>query len=228
MPVSLFSGVIIRAALEELLPIFELDTGISVDARYDLNPIVKKRIDAGEAFDVVITNPYLIDELVSAGKVDSASYLDIGGVGMGLAVHEDAVQPTFNSVDEFKEFLLSAPTIAYAAEGTSGKVFKVALKNLGILDQITNRLVPMPGGQSAKEIRSGAIAVAALPKSVILAAQGTKLAGMFPDDLQTCIDLGVAISTGGRNNLDSKRLADYLAGSGADDIFAKYGVDRGS
>jgi molybdate transport system substrate-binding protein len=61
--IELFAEVV-RPAIIELVLDFEKKSGHKVLTKFDLTPIVKKRIDQGVRFDVVIINPWMIDDLI--------------------------------------------------------------------------------------------------------------------------------------------------------------------
>jgi molybdate transport system substrate-binding protein len=50
------------------------------------SPNVKKRIDAGESFDITILSPTLIDELIKNGKIAAGTSNAIARTGIGVAV----------------------------------------------------------------------------------------------------------------------------------------------
>src|SRR5262252_6467944 len=63
----------VRAALEELAPAFERQTGNKLAITFGLAAVLKRQIEAGEAFDLAILTNAGIDDLAKQGKVDGAS-----------------------------------------------------------------------------------------------------------------------------------------------------------
>ena len=53
----------LMAMMEQLTPVFERATGHKVTVTFALVPDLRKRIDDGESFDVIILSPSSIDEL---------------------------------------------------------------------------------------------------------------------------------------------------------------------
>jgi molybdate transport system substrate-binding protein len=72
---TFISAVAVHAEIEELLPRFRRQHGIEVDVNYDVNPAVAKRVLDGEDFDVGLTNPWYVDEMVSLGRCRESSPL---------------------------------------------------------------------------------------------------------------------------------------------------------
>src|SRR4051812_50197999 len=66
--IKVLSGNGARAAVAELAERFERASGQKVAIDFAVNPEVKKRIDAGEAFDVEMLNPPGLEELFKEGK----------------------------------------------------------------------------------------------------------------------------------------------------------------
>src|SRR5688500_2579188 len=69
----LFSATGMRSSLEELVPEFERTAGHKLTIEYDASGGLKRRIDAGEAFDVAILTPHALEDVVKSGKVVGAT-----------------------------------------------------------------------------------------------------------------------------------------------------------
>ena len=92
--IRLFAAVAVRPALLGLASRFEATTGSGVELEFDLNPAVKKRIEAGEPFDVVVINPHMVEDLVAAAKVRPGSLLRFGRIPMGVAARAGSLSAT--------------------------------------------------------------------------------------------------------------------------------------
>jgi molybdate transport system substrate-binding protein len=145
---------------------------------------------------------------------------------MGIAVRADTKPPLWASVDDFKQTLVNAKSIAYAAEGTSGKTFEGVLQKLGIFQAISDRLKPVAGGQTAISVANGEAQIGVIPVSTILEAPGVTLAGTFPSELHTSIDLSGGLSTEARHPAASHALLEFLIGPSADAILSAKGISR--
>src|SRR6266550_2652368 len=67
--IKVLSGVAIGPAVRELGAQFERTTGHKLVMQFGSLGELKRQIDNGEVFDVVIVTPALIDELVKQGKI---------------------------------------------------------------------------------------------------------------------------------------------------------------
>ena len=122
-----------------LVPDFESQTGNTVTVDNGTTGQLKKRIDGGEAFDVVVITPAVVDEMIASGKVAAGSEVNLASVGVGVVVKEGAPKPDIGTVEKFKQALLAAKSVAYidpASGGSSGIYIDKLLVKLGIADQI--------------------------------------------------------------------------------------------
>ncbi|AGS20837.1 substrate-binding domain-containing protein [Rhizobium etli] len=225
--IQLFGAIAVRPAVLALIPQFETATGFTVAAKWEVNPTVKKQIEAGEAFDLVIINPSMIEDLAASGKVEAGSQVSFGRVGMGVAAKAGSRPLDIVSVEAFAHILKNAGSIAYASDGTSGGYFSGLLDRLGIADEVKPRLVAVPGGQTASAVRRGEAELAVVPvTSILAAAPEVMLVGRFPTELQSYIDFAIGISTDSRVADAARQLAAFLTSTSVDDTLAAKGVER--
>jgi molybdate transport system substrate-binding protein len=225
--IRFFGAIAVRPAVLPLLSRFEAETGHEIAARWELNPVVKQKIAAGERFDVVITNPDLLVDLAAAGKVDAASVVPFGRIPMGLAARAGAPPVDIGSIEAFRRVLRRAGSVAYASEGTSGRYFLGLLDRLGIAAEMTPRLVPVAGGGTAATVAGGGAELGVVPVTSILAlAPEVTLVGRFPAELQSYIDFAVGVSSDVGDAGAARRLSDFLVGPATDDALSARGVER--
>ncbi|MER8503551.1 substrate-binding domain-containing protein [Mesorhizobium sp. M0904] len=223
----LFGAIAVRPAILSLIPQFETATGFTVAVRWELNPTVKKQIEAGEAFDLVITNPDLVQDLTASGKVKAGSQVAFGRIAMGVAAKAGSRPLDIGSVEAFEQALKSARSIAYASEGTSGGYFSGLLERLGIADEVKPKLVAIPGGQTAQAVGRGEAELGVVPvTSIFAAAPEVVLVGRFPAELQSYVDFAIGISAGSTNAEAAERLSEFLMSAAVDDMLAAKGVER--
>jgi molybdate transport system substrate-binding protein len=225
--VLLFGAIAVRPAVLACLPRFEAATGLKVAAKWELNPIVKKQVEAGEPFDLVVTNPNLVADLVALGRVVAGSQKPFGRIAMGVAAKAGGASPDIGSVDAFIRLLKDAKSVAYATEGTSGAYFLGLLERLGLADELRSRLVAITGGQTAQAVADGKAQLSVVPLTSILAAgPGVMLVGAFPAELQSYIEFAVGISADTRRADAARQLSEFLTSRAVDDILTARGVER--
>src|SRR5215467_8825017 len=130
--INILSTHAVQEALCELGPLFERANGFDLSIDYDPANVLKRRIEAGTAFDVVIATRPVIDALASEDKVDPATCVDIGRSGLGVAVSERLAKPDIATVEGFKRALIAARSLVRSKDGTSGLYFQTLLDRLGI------------------------------------------------------------------------------------------------
>jgi molybdate transport system substrate-binding protein len=97
--IKALSGNGAKAAVSELAVQFERATGHKVSIRFEVNSATKRRIEAGEAFDVAIVNPPVLDDLIRQGRIARETRAVIGRAGIGVGVREGAPRPDISTVE---------------------------------------------------------------------------------------------------------------------------------
>ena len=121
--VRVLSTLALRSVMEEMMPQFERTTGHRVLATFDTSNLMADRVRAGDAVDLAILTPALIDEMAKLGRIQPGSNVALARSGVGIVVRSGAPKPDISSVDALKRALLAAKSIAYTATGQSGSYF---------------------------------------------------------------------------------------------------------
>jgi molybdate transport system substrate-binding protein len=109
----------IATVLTEVGPKYEQETGHKLKVTYDLTANFVQRMDAGEAFDILVSGvPRGIDALVRRGKIVADTRTALVRSGIGMEVRAGAPKPDISSVDAFKRALLNAKSIGYLPAGS--------------------------------------------------------------------------------------------------------------
>src|SRR5262249_18970019 len=98
----------LQAVMEDLAPKFEKATGNKVVVKYGLAAGFKQQIEGGEAFDLAVLTPPMIDDLIKQGKMAGDSRTVIARTGLGLMIRAGAKKPDVSTTDAFKRSLLGA------------------------------------------------------------------------------------------------------------------------
>jgi molybdate transport system substrate-binding protein len=218
-----------RPVVVELLPEFEKATGHKVSIDNATAGALAKRIEGGEAFDVAIITPKLIDGLIEKGKIASGSRVDLATVGIGVAVKEGAPLPDIKTVEAFKRMLLEAKSVAYIdpkSGGSSGIYFDGLIDRMGIGDQIRAKAKLKQGGHVADLIASGEAEVAVHQISEILPVKGVVLVGPLPADIQNTTVYTAGLGSAAKEPAAAKALIDHVAGPAAIPILKAKGMEK--
>ena len=223
--IKLLSGNGGRVAVAELSERFEKATGHKVNIDFAVNPQVRKRVLDGEAFDVAVLNPPVLDELIKAGKVKADTRTVIGRIGLGVGIKQGAPRPDLSTAEGFKKALLAANKVAYPEEGASGIYFASLVKRLGIEEEMKSRLMPMPGEYNVEVVAEGKADMVVVVASRIYGVKGVEMVGLLPNELQTWIAFAAGVSTGAKDPELASKLAKAMAAPSAEPFLRQVGLE---
>jgi len=189
-----FVPLAIRTVMERLQSRLEAAAGQALVPFVDLNPAIAKRIAAGEAFDIGLTNPQYVEELIAAGRVDRASHRPFGRVPLAIGRRAGANAPVLTGTADIAALLRGAKSIGYTGAGTSGQTYLEAMERLRLWDAVAAVSRPMGAGEAVASVEAGATELAVAPLTSILASPGIVPAAVFPDALRAHIDISVFLS----------------------------------
>jgi len=213
-----------RAAVRELCTQFERATGNKIDLRFGVNPEVKKKIEAGESFDVVVGNPPIIDALIKDSMVVGPR-TDFGRAGLGVAVRQGAPKPDISSVEAFKRTLLAAKAVAYPGKGASGLYFVSLLDRMGITAEMQGKLKPMEAEDTVEVVARGEADMVVVVATRIFDVPGVEAVGPIPEELQTKIGFAAGLGTATKEPDAAKALIRFLSAPAAAPTLRAKGVD---
>jgi molybdate transport system substrate-binding protein len=93
---------------------------------------VAKRVQAGEAVDIVVLADNAINKLIADGKLLGDSRVDLVKSGVAIAVRDGASRPDIGSEAAVKQAVLAAKTLSYST-GPSGVYLEKLFERWGIL-----------------------------------------------------------------------------------------------
>src|ERR1041384_3877758 len=217
-----------KAVVLELLPQFEKETGHKAIVENDTAGGVTRRIEGGEAVDLVVNTPGGLNGLADKGKVVRDSRANVARVGVGVVVKEGAPVPDVSSVDAFKRALVAAKTVAYIdpASGGAGAISLAGLfEKLGIAADIKPKAKLKQGGYVADLIASGEAELGLHQISEILPVKAVKLAGPLPAEIQNYTTYAAAVSSDAKQPDAARALIQLLTGPSADRVLKARGME---
>jgi molybdate transport system substrate-binding protein len=215
----------IKAAVEELAPRFERDSHMKVTVKYDLAANLKRRIEGGEAFDVAIVTPAATDDLIKQGKIAANSRTMIARSDLAVEMRAGARKPDLSTVDALKNALLSAKMVAFAKEGASGVLFQQVITKLGIADKV--KTMPTTTGEAVSAaVVDGTAEFGVLPVSEIIPVKGAAVAGTFPGETRSFIEMVGGVNAASAHAADARKLVEFLVSAQAMPVLKKTGMSR--
>ena len=211
-----------------LVPNYERQTGNQVTVDNGTTGQLKKRIEGGEAFDVLVITPAVVDEMIATGRLAGGSKVNLASVGIGVVVKQGAPKPDIATVDKFKQALLKAKTVAYidpASGGSSGIYIDKLLVKLGIADQIRPKAKLKKGGHVADFIVSGEAELGLHQISEIVPVKGVTLVGPLPKEIQNTTTYAAGLSAAVKDKNAAQELIRYLSGPDAAGVLKSKGME---
>ncbi|WP_375692123.1 molybdate ABC transporter substrate-binding protein [Pseudooceanicola sp. LIPI14-2-Ac024] len=219
------AGIAVRNLVSELAQTYEETRRTPMALDFALNPAVAQQIHEGATPDIAITNERFLRELAETGAVASDSIRAFARVPLALGQRIEMQAPLCTEV-ELRGLLSEAESIAYTSEGTSGIKFLAALEELGIRDEVENRLLPMNAGEPARNAAAGKVDLAAAPLSVVLETEALNPIGVFPSRLGTDIDVAMALTTTGKDRDAAHDFLNFLRAKQNDPVLKRHGAMR--
>lgn len=210
-PLRLFSSNGVRAAIEAIQPAIEKAAGVRLAPTFSTAAALKRQIDAGEAFDVAILTPALMDDLVTQGKVVADSRTDLARVGVGVGAREGAPRSDVTTPAGLKQTLMDAKVVAYTAEGQSRATVDKALAQLGMTEAVAAKAMLTGPGEGPGAVAAGKADLVMTLISEIL-VPGVQLLGPFPAEMQNYIVFTGARGAGARDTEAANAVLRFLTG----------------
>src|SRR5207249_11911307 len=132
--IRVLSAGAVEPGLRAAAAAFHKQSGHDVHITFNTAPEIRKRIAGGDAFDVVIAPPAALDEFAGAGKV-TGDRVNLGRVGLGVAVRPGAAVPDISSGEALKRSVLAAESIVFN-RASSGIYFENLLKKMEIYGEV--------------------------------------------------------------------------------------------
>jgi len=203
----------IRAAVEKLIPGFEIKTGYKVKATFGSGLGTKQQVARGEAFDVPIVQPPY-EEVLASGNVVAGSATTLASVAVGVAVRKGAPRPDIATPEAVKRALLGAKSIAFpdpAGGAAAGVSFTETLRKLGIAEQMQPKIKRAQGGAGAMGMAAKGEVEIGLTFLSEMDDPGIDIAGSLPREISTPTTLVGFIGSRAKNPEAAKALLDYLS-----------------
>lgn len=140
-----------------------------------------KRVQAGEALDVVLLASDAIERLIASGHVRTGSRVDWVQSPVAVAVPATAKLPDISTPAALKQALLDAPSISYST-GPSGNYLAKLFEQWGIAQAMQAKLiVPPPGQPVGSLVATGQVALGFQQLSEMLGVPGITVVGNLPE-----------------------------------------------
>ncbi|WP_082862320.1 substrate-binding domain-containing protein [Caballeronia hypogeia] len=230
MSTTIISSMATRNLLNDLARVFEAKSDRRVAVESVGGVAALKRIEEGEAFDIVVLASNAIDKLAASGHVDATSRVRIARSGVALAVAAGAPRPRIDDEAAVREAVLAARSIGYST-GPSGVYLTRLFERWGIAERIASRIVQAPPGVAVGAlIAQGEVELGFQQLSEMIGVGGIDVLGMLPPMIQTLTVFEGAICAKCTNcvnarTTDARAFLDFLCSPDADAVKAHHGME---
>lgn len=225
--ITVLSGGAVEPGLHAAARAFEKQTGHTVKITFNTTPQIRKRVGAGETFDVVIVPPAAVKDFAAAGKVEAGG-VDIGKVGMGVVIRPGAPVPDIANAEAIKRTVLEAESIVFN-RASSGLYFEGLLKKMGVYEQIEARAARYATGAEVMEhvLKGKGKEVGFGPITEILQykEKGLRLVGPLPAEIQNLTAYIAVPMSAGANKEVAQALVKFLGGPVGKPLFVSAGIE---
>jgi molybdate transport system substrate-binding protein len=187
---------------------FERATGHKVVIEFSNIATTRKRIDAGEGFDIAIVSPKAIEDLTQQGKIAAGATLNMGRTGLALVGRKGTARPDIGTVESFKRTLLDARLVAYSATGESGIGFLKVLDKLGIAAAMKPRI--RASGNMASTVESGEAEIGITGVGAGLSYTQLEYIGALPAAVQEYVYMAAGAGVNAKSAQAARDLLKYL------------------
>ena len=185
-----------------------------------------KRVQAGEAFDVVVLASDAIDKLIAAGHVQQGSRVDWVLSPVAVAIKAGAKKLDISSDIALKAAVLASSTIGYST-GPSGTYLSNLFGWWGISDEVNSKLIKAPPGVPVGSlVANGEIALGFQQLSELLGLEGIEVLGTLPREIAciTTFSTGIPIHANPTQLQAIRDFQAFLSSSGTEEIKNRLGM----
>src|ERR1041385_6343765 len=185
---------------------------------------VAKRVQAGEIVDIVVLASNVIDNLISQGKLQASSRVDLVKSGVAVAVRKDARHSDISSEGALRNAVLAARNLSYST-GPSGTHMLQLFERWGILQTIRDRIVvPPPGLPVGTLVAKGECELGFQQMSELMNVDGIDVLGPLPPSIQSFTVFSGGISNRCQAPDVARQVLDYMASPATAAVKRLYGM----
>jgi molybdate transport system substrate-binding protein len=226
-PIRVLASNGVRAVFDDVLPQFErTGGGRRLATEFGTTAAIRQRIEAGEAFDVVIITSEAVAALIDAGRLSRSTHAALARSGIGVGIREGAPKPDIRTPDALRRTLLNATALTYAGDGASRVHIERMLEGLGIAESVRSKIALTRGSaQGLADVAAGRGDLAMTLISEILPVDGVELVGPLPAEFQSYVSFAAALSVDAKNGEGARELVAFLTGPAVAPVYAAKGME---
>ena len=154
--------------------------------------------------------------------------MNVGRVGLGVAVRPGAPVPDISNADAIKREVLAADSLVFNRAST-GIYFENLLKKWGIYDEVEKKTTRYPDGASVMEHalkgKGREIAFGAITEILLFREKGLRYVGPLPAEVQNYTPYIATPMTGGSNAELAREFVQFLGSPAGKKLFVAAGIE---
>ncbi len=223
-PLRGISSMATRQLLAELVAAWQARTGQQVAIESVGGVDAAKRVQAGEAFDLVFLAADALAKLDAAGCLVPGSRVDLVVSGTSVAVPAGAPLPDISSEAAVRAAVLAAPSVSYST-GPSGVALAKMFERWGIAEQVKDKIItPPPGTPVASLIAKGEVALGFQQLSELLHVPGITIVGPLPQAIAIDTIFAGALAQASTRGDEARAVLAFMASPDTADAKRRQGM----
>ena len=215
---NILSGGAAQGLVGSLTQAFKAQTGFDIAGEFGAVGLMADKLRKGAPADIIILTAALLAKLAEEKLIVAASIANVGLVETALAVRIGDPRVTGRDAAGLREALLASDAIFVPDTKASTAGIHVAdvLQQLGISDQVADRLRILPNGATAmRELAaSGARRPIGCTQSTeIISTKGVTLSGSLPPGCELATMYTAGITTTAAHPQQAQELIGLLTGA---------------
>jgi molybdate transport system substrate-binding protein len=219
------SSMATRLVLAELADAYRVLSSTEVSFESVGGVDAAKRVQAGEAFDLVVLAADAIDKLIAAGRVVADSKADLVRSPVAIAVRSGTPRPDIGSEDALRHAVLSARTVGYST-GPSGTALLKLFERWGIADAVRDRVMQAPPGVPVGQlVANGEVELGFQQFSEMASQPGIDVLGTMPPGCEIISTFSAGLCAASTRPEAVRALLAFMQSPAAADTKRRHGME---
>lgn len=218
------SSMATRQVLAELAAAYERRAGGTLAIESVGGVDAARRVQAGEAFDIVILAADAIDRLIAGGHLVAGSRVDLVRSPVAIAVRRGAPRPDVGSEDALRQAVLAARSVGYST-GPSGTHLAALFARWGIAGRLQGHIVtPPPGVPVGHLVARGEVELGFQQLSELMHLGGIEVLGTLPPGAEFITTFSAGLGTGSTQAGAVRAMLAFMRSPEAAEAMRRHGM----
>ncbi len=222
---TLLSSMATKQVLADLIDQFQQRSPHRVQLESVGGVDAAKRVQAGEAFDVIALAANACDQLQQAGHIVPGSVRALVHSGVAAAVKSGTAKPDLSTEASVKQAVLDAQSLSYST-GPSGVQLAKLFERWGIAETLKPRIVQAPPGVPVGSlVAKGEVALGFQQLSELISLPGIDVVGPLPPEIQITTTFSAGVAATSTQADAAQAFIDFMASPDAAEAKRRQGME---